>query len=82
MDSIFGLARSYQLAIADTYRGASFIKRQLHIKNVVAVVRNSTAALPRHAYGEVDPATLKLSFLCVCSGLYTLTYIASLVGIC
>ena len=38
----------------------SFIKRHLHITNVIAVVRNCTAALPRLVYGEMDPVTLKL----------------------
>ena len=31
-------------------------KRQLHTRNVVAMVWNRTGILPRHAYGALEPA--------------------------
>ena len=64
MDNCFGFVRPHQHCKAYTCRGAFFLnlfKRQLHVPNVIAVVDDSIAVLPRHAYGEVDPVTSDLS---------------------
>ena len=63
MGSCFGLLRPHQHGVADTCRGRFFSNafgRQLHIPNVVIAVEKSTAVLPRHAYGQVDPVTSDL----------------------
>ena len=47
----------HQHDIAGFFFFANPFKRQLHITNVVTVVGNSTAVLPRRVsrYGQVDP---------------------------